>query len=671
MKNIFIFTSIFFLSTSVYSQQKYALIVAVTDYPSRTEGRSWSDLSSSNDVSLVKGMLKEQGFETSDIQVLEDADANTSNVMKAFEQLIAKLNKGDIVYFHYSGHGQQIADLDPATYPNLKYISKDEHDGYDEALALYNAPIDYFEGYDFTGHLIDDQLDYFVTKIETMLGANGHLVCVLDACHSGSGTRGTAPAKRRGSKDKCRPIGYKPKRSIEGEQNFSDLKMNSTEGIKAIFMGCRNDEINYETEIDGVGYGSLTYGFVTALSSLKKQASYDNVFKKIKGEVVSATNGEQTPEFMGDSPKSLMFGGAVVLQPNFIDILSVVETKKIKVQAGWVHGCQLGDSIAFYSVNINDPKNTDPLYKGTVIEVQGNFSIVGLNSSFDGKGSDYALFKAYRYYEVQKGQHMNVALKVDSKEIKKQIKTALKDKENISIVSLDQTNIDYYLTERSPGKVFIELPYSGNPFKGMPDLNLTIENKVDSLVLHLEQCMRIDYLRNLELGDEGIEMDVYVNQLEEDNEFMAKWKMENPARNIMGLEFEVNIDCDEDIYIYALSIDPNRRIDLLPIGRDGKGMKYGFGTAPKFLFRGEKSKKTHYFACEDGVDCGMQAVYVFASYDKMNFEMIEEMGKSLSTRGPGDSEFSSMVKEGASGKNRSAKSVSGVTMYKYEFELKP
>lgn len=661
------------MGTALFAQQKHALVVAVADYPTRTEGRSWTDLSSLNDVKLVKVMLKEQGFEAKNIQILEDTEANTSNVMKAFDDLIAKLKKGDIVYFHYSGHGQQIADLDPATYPNLKYISKDEHDGFDEALALYNAPIDYFEGYDFTGHLIDDQLDYFVTKIETILGTNGHLVCVLDACHSGSGTRGTAPAKRRGSKDKCRPTGYKPKRSVEGEQNFSDLNMNSTDGVKAIFMGCRNDEINYETEVEGVGYGSLTYGIVTAISSLKEQASYGNVFKRIKGEVVSATNGEQTPEFMGDSPKALMFGGDLVLQANFIDVISVINTKSIKVQAGLVHGFTVGDSIAFYYVDSIDINESIPVYKGQITEVQGSYSIVQLNSIFNNKPSDYALFKGYRYYEVQRGQHMNVALKVESKEIKKQIKNALKSKENISIVALDDSSIDYYLTERTPGQVFIEIPYSGNPFKAMPDLNLNVDNKVDSLVLHLEQCLRIDYLRNLELGDEGIEMDVYVNQLEEDDEYMTNLK-KNPeyqGRNIMGLQFEVDIDCEEDVYVYALNIDPNRKMGLMKIGREGTELKYGFGTPPKFLYQGSKAKKTRYFVCEDEVDCGMQALYVFASYDKMNFDIIEEMGKSLSTRGPGDSEFSSLVKDGAAGKNRSAKSVSGVSLYKYEFELKP
>ena len=70
--------------------------------------------------------------------------------MKALDALLAKINPGDIVYIHYSGHGQQIADWDAKDYPNVKYIAKDEgEDGYDEALALYNAPMEYFEGYKY------------------------------------------------------------------------------------------------------------------------------------------------------------------------------------------------------------------------------------------------------------------------------------------------------------------------------------------------------------------------------------------------------------------------------------------------------------------------------------------------------------------------------------------
>ena len=54
--NALIFVS---LSTSFFAQEKHALVVAVSDYPS---GSPWSDLSSDNDVHLIMDMLKKQQF---------------------------------------------------------------------------------------------------------------------------------------------------------------------------------------------------------------------------------------------------------------------------------------------------------------------------------------------------------------------------------------------------------------------------------------------------------------------------------------------------------------------------------------------------------------------------------------------------------------------------------
>jgi hypothetical protein len=125
-----------------------------------------------------------QAFKADNIRELLDENATVSNIMKEFDGLLANIKPGDIVYFHYSGHGQQIADLRKSDYPKLKYIEKDEDDGYDEALALYNAPIEYFDGYDFSEHLIDDQLDYYVSTLESKLGKEGHVVVVLDEAYN-------------------------------------------------------------------------------------------------------------------------------------------------------------------------------------------------------------------------------------------------------------------------------------------------------------------------------------------------------------------------------------------------------------------------------------------------------------------------------------------------------
>lgn len=48
---------------SIFSQTKHALLIGVGKYPDRTDVKPWSDLSSKNDIDLVKTMLKNQKFD--------------------------------------------------------------------------------------------------------------------------------------------------------------------------------------------------------------------------------------------------------------------------------------------------------------------------------------------------------------------------------------------------------------------------------------------------------------------------------------------------------------------------------------------------------------------------------------------------------------------------------
>jgi hypothetical protein len=62
-----------------YAQTKHALLVGVGIYPNRTIGSSWSDLSSKNDIDLVKSMLLGQKFEAKNIVEILDEKAMLNN----------------------------------------------------------------------------------------------------------------------------------------------------------------------------------------------------------------------------------------------------------------------------------------------------------------------------------------------------------------------------------------------------------------------------------------------------------------------------------------------------------------------------------------------------------------------------------------------------------------
>tara|TARA_B100000575_G_C23017706_1_gene586091 strand:+ start:77 stop:802 length:726 start_codon:yes stop_codon:yes gene_type:complete len=241
------------------------------------------------------------------------------------------------------------------------------------------------------------------------------------------------------------------------------------------------------------------------------------------------------------------------------------------------------------------------------------------------------------------------------------------------LTKINDTNLDYFLSETESGKIFIELPFSGYKFKGMKAIDAGNESGMDTLVLFLEQALRIDCFQNLKLSDPDIDIDVEIDVASDEK--VSELKEKNPSykdRTIVGLEFKVTNNSDEDIYVYAINIKPNREISLMPLGRDGaKQLRIPFGGISKYLYLKSPSNKVRWFACDDGVDCGMEKIYVFSSFDKMNFDVIEKTGKSLASRGPGDSSFVKLIKDGADGTDSSSTSVKGVKLLKYEFELKP
>jgi hypothetical protein len=670
IKNLFCFLSIVSIvcfSESI-AQTKHALLIGVGLYPDRTDGASWSDLSSKNDIDLVKTMLRNQKFDEKNIVEILDEKATAANVMKALDNLLTKINPGDIVYIHYSGHGQQIADLDPKDYPNLKNIVKDEgEDGYDEALALYNAPKQYFEGYQFNEHLIDDQLDYYVSAIETKIGKNGHIVFILDSCHSGSATRGSEPTKKRGSDDVCVPKNYRKTYKIEDKKEYK-----SGEGIKAIFMGCKDKEVNFEININGVGYGSLTYCLVEAITNLNSQASYKNVYKIVYGKLFVNSDGRQNAQYDFDDENSMFFGGNTVPKTEYFEVQNAIQnTNYAEVNAGMVQGISIGDSLAFYYI---DPSKANSVVtKGVVTETSGLNCKVTLASNLPMvKKEDYTLFKSKRIYEVLTGQQLKLALDLQNKDNIKIIKNALKEEKNILIVDSKKDAPNYYIKEDNENKVRIEIPFTGNPLKEMKPLSMNKTEDVDKLIEFLKQALRIDYFTNLELSDERINVKVNLKPISDSvlqikkKEILSVPDYKN-LTNIRGYSIDVENNSEELIYIHAVYISNNKNIDVIKLREDARDQ---FVT----LYPNTK-KEAKWFSpiitgCTQGLDCGLDRIYFFASLEKMDFEAVEKLGESLSTRGSEDA-FIKLISDGAAGKNQSAGSMSGIQLIKYEISNMP
>ena len=71
--------------------------------------KSWGKINGDKDVPLVVSMLKANGF--GDIVSLTNSKATKSGIVNAFNSLINRCQKDDIIYIHFAGHGQMMTDM--------------------------------------------------------------------------------------------------------------------------------------------------------------------------------------------------------------------------------------------------------------------------------------------------------------------------------------------------------------------------------------------------------------------------------------------------------------------------------------------------------------------------------------------------------------------------------
>lgn len=254
------------------AQERYALLIGIGLYPESSE---WSVIHGDNDVSIIKTLLLEQGFKEENVAVLVNSSATKAGIMSALEELRRRADQGDVVYIHFSGHGQQVTDLDG-----------DESDHYDEAWIPFDARKKYEVGvYEGGNHILDDELNLYLNGLRSKVGARGKIVLVADACHSGSGSRGLSDGEDefvRGTDEKFEIPG--------GGSNV--IKKEAP--VYWLYVGaCKPYQTNYEHKAtDGTYYGSLSYVIANGNTDLVT-SDYRDVINLWKAALVEITRYPQ------------------------------------------------------------------------------------------------------------------------------------------------------------------------------------------------------------------------------------------------------------------------------------------------------------------------------------------------------------------------------------------
>ncbi len=234
------------------TRRKRALLVGVNQYP---DSQRFLDLyGCATDAEMQRQLLIHRfGFHPSDIVVVsDDSDLKPTrdNILTTFEDHLIKPTKpGDVVVFHFSGHGSRVIDPEPAD---------------DDDLNSTFVPGDI----DGDTNTVDDIMGRTLFLLMSALDTD-NVTAVLDSCYAGGGTRGSLRIRAAD--------GGKIFQPSDRELNYQDRwlsKLEATQGIDrteflkrreigvakgVVIAAAQRDQEAADVTFDGFDAGAFTY----------------------------------------------------------------------------------------------------------------------------------------------------------------------------------------------------------------------------------------------------------------------------------------------------------------------------------------------------------------------------------------------------------------------------
>ncbi len=230
-----------------------------------------------NDVLLQKQLLTYRfGFNPEDIITLTNTQATRQGILNAFDKhLIQQAKPGDVVVFHFSGHGSQVLDPDA-----------DSPDGLNSTLV----PIDY--GYNSSaGGVVQDIMGHTLFLLMYALKTDSVTV-VLDCCHSGGAKRGNFVVRSRNS---SKNLQISPKELEYQNQWLKRLNLSREDFIRlrrqgvakgVVIASAKREQLALDASFNDFSAGAFTYLFTQSLWQQDENKSV----KKILVDVSRSTN---------------------------------------------------------------------------------------------------------------------------------------------------------------------------------------------------------------------------------------------------------------------------------------------------------------------------------------------------------------------------------------------
>ena len=261
------FISLVAVSAASAKGKKYGLFVGINAYAGGINPLKGCV----NDATKMReAMMTKFGFKEADTTLLTDAAATREAILASLLKYQTMAGVGDILVFHYSGHGTLFPDEYSEEQDETKLIYMEapnddgemeviyERDTYDSAIVPVDAR-SRTSGKPWRNLILDDEL-YAISSAVTRKGAQ--VVLISDSCHSGSIDR----AKKSEATPRVQTL-----EQVFGVRKFSELALEKpaiskagrttlppVKGLYLTMTGSKDDEFSLDASFNGVPMGLFT-----------------------------------------------------------------------------------------------------------------------------------------------------------------------------------------------------------------------------------------------------------------------------------------------------------------------------------------------------------------------------------------------------------------------------
>ena len=240
----------------VSTLQKKALLIGM-NYP----GSAYPLSGCINDINKIENILVQKFAVQSVVKLYDNSSIvpTKANIISQLTLLLSQSKSGDVLFFHYSGHGSQINDT-----------NGDETDGKDEVLI----PVDYFSNKSI---ITDDDIK---SIIQTNLKVGVKLFVLMDCCHSGT----------------IFDLKY------NYDANWNPLVNNKsldTNGDIIVISGCSDPQTTFDTLINNTYQGTTTWTFT---ESIKPNITWKQLINNMRQMLINSNLSQQVPQISSGRP---------------------------------------------------------------------------------------------------------------------------------------------------------------------------------------------------------------------------------------------------------------------------------------------------------------------------------------------------------------------------------